>query len=282
MPRVSYSFAADRSYRMPSHFGPNPGPRQRPDGGLRGLDQSVRSILIWASFEADREQVAALLPFGFEPSRDADLTVEIKKMTDIGWLAGRGYSVITVTTGVTYTGGSEPEDGRFKLVLWENAADPIITGREEIGYPKVFADIPDISIDGETARGSASWDGFGFLDLEVSGLDAPAEPAPTGRSWHLKYIPRAGTVGQHDLVQTILTPPGQGPLEVLERRGGSGTVAFHSATWEQLPTLVNIVNSLAALRLGSCRAAGLTRTAGGTDLIHQVIVAEDRMSLTAT
>ena len=267
---MSYSFDPHRSYRMPTHFGPNPGPRQRPEGGFYDADEGQRSVAVWATFEADSEQIAALLPEGFAPSAQPDLTIEIKNMTNIGWLAGRGYSVVFVTTGVTYGG----EEGRFKLVLWENAADPIITGREELGYPKVYAEIPEIRFHGDSASASASWDGFTFLELDVSDVHPDASAvAPGGPSYHLKYIPRAGAVGTADLSQVIVTPPGQGPLAVVSREGGRGSARVNSATWEQLPTLVNIVNGLAALRLGECRAAGVLRTAGTTDLRDQRVVA---------
>lgn len=272
---MSYSFAPDRGYRMPTHFGPIPGPRQAPAGGPHPVDEGVRATIAWASFAADSDQVAAVLPAGFEPSAEPDVTVEIKNMTNIGWLAGRGYSVATVTTGIRWTGAGEPVDGRFKLVLWENAADPIITGREELGYPKLYAEIPELRFEGDTVTASASWDGFTFLELAVTGLvpDAAAL-APAGPSYHLKFIPRAGTMGEHDLNQVILTPPGQGPLRVAERLGGDGTAAFTTGTWQQLPTLVSVVDGLAALTLGPCIGAGLLRTEGGTDLAHQVIVTE--------
>jgi len=182
---------------------------------------------------------------------------------------------VFITTGVRWLGGDEPVDGRFKLVLWENAADPIITGREELGYPKVFADIPDLEILDGTVTASASWGGFTFLRLTVTGLAPDASAvAPGGPSYHVKYIPRAGAVGEADLSQVVVTTPGQGPLAVVDRLGGDGSASFSPATWEQLPTLVNIVNGLASLRLGTCRGAGLLRTAGTTDLRDQHIVSD--------
>lgn len=267
---MSYALIPGRGYRMPTHFGPNPGPRQQVAGGFHPDDVGQRSTGIWATFAAERAEIAALLPEGFEPSAEPDLTIEIKNMTNIGWLAGRGYSVVFVTTGVSYQGA----EGRFKLVLWENAADPIITGREELGYPKVYAEIPELVLAGETAHASASWDGFTFLELDLTGVhpDAGALP-PGGPSYHLKYIPRAGTVDETDLSQVILTPPGQGPLTVVSREGAVGSARFNTATWEQLPTLVNIVNGLAALTLGECRGAGVVKTAGTTDLRDQRVVA---------
>lgn len=270
---MSYVFRADRGYRMPTHFGPLPGPRYAPSGGFRAVDEGQRQTIIWADFAADADQIAALLPEGFEPAPSADLHVELKNMTGIGWLGGRGYSVGTITTGVRRVADDgHPTEGRFKLILWENHADPIITGREELGYPKVFGDITEVQDDGASASASISWDGYTFLTLELHDLAAGSGAAPAGPSFHTKYIPRTGVAGGHDLVQTILTPPGQGPLEVLERRVGTGTLTLTRGTFEQLPTLGTVVDALADLRLGKCLGAGLLRTAGTTDLRDQIVL----------
>lgn len=270
---MSSTFRSDRAYRMPTHFGPLPGPRQAPSGGYRPLDTTQKTTLIWAAFEADAEQVQTLLPDGFRPTEKPDLSVEIKTMTNIGWLAGRGYNVATITTGVRRdpTHDDHPTEGRFKLVLWENLADPIITGREELGYPKVFGDIENVVVDDDRARSAVSWGGFEFLELEVSGLGSVEASAPGGDSFHLKYVPRTGR-GQ-EVTETILTPAGQGPLSIDERLGGVGRLTITRGTWEQLPTLVTIVDGLADLRLGACLGAGLTRTTGTTDLRDQVVIA---------
>lgn len=273
---MSYKFLPSFGYRMPTHFGPALGPRQKPGGGAHELDKGRRSSSIWVSHAANRDQIAALLPEGFEPGEAADLTVELKNMTNIGWLAGRGYSVISVSTGVRRLQGGKPMDGRFKLVLWENMADPIITGRDELGYPKVFADISDLDLKGDRAHATASWDKFTFLDIRVRQLSTETKcQMPSGPSYHQNYLPRIGATGEHALVQTILTSPGQGALQTVESLGGQGRVTFHRATWDQLPTLAHIVNGLADLKLGSCTGAGYVRTKGATDLRGQVIIAEE-------
>ena len=186
-------------------------------------------------------------------------------MRNIAWLAGRGYSVATVSTGVRWLGDGAATDGRLKLVLWENMADPIITGREELGYPKVFADIPDIAEAAGAAHAEASWGGFTFLDVAVESLAESSAGPPGGPSYHLHYMPRVGRMGAPGLAQTVLTAPGQGALTVTERYAGHGRARFRPATWEQLPTLHNIVGGLAELDLGACLGAGLMRTAGSTD-----------------
>ncbi len=273
---MSYRFDGVSGYRRPTHFGPSLGPRQGPAGRTHDPDEGQRATLIWVSHAVRREQVAAILPEGFDPAETPDLTVEVKNIRNIAWLAGRGYSVATVSTGVRWLGGGAAQDGRLKLVLWENMADPIITGREELGYPKVFGDIPDIAESHGEARGAVSWSGYTFLDVAVDSLATSSGGPPGGPSYHLHYMPRIGQPGVHGLSQTILTPPGQGALNVVERQAGHGRAQFRAGTWEQLPTLKNIVDGLAGLDLGDCLGAGLVRTEGSSDLRRQIIVAEAR------
>lgn len=273
---MSYRLDGRSGYRMPTHFGPSLGPRQGSAGRTHDPDEGQRATLIWVSHAARAEQIAAILPDGFEPAEAPDLTVEIKNIRNIAWLGGRGYSVATVSTGVRWLGGKAAQDGRFKLVLWENMADPIITGREELGYPKVFGDIPDISESQGEAWGAVSWFGHTFLDVAVDRLADSSGGPPGGPSYHTHYMPRIGQPGVHGLSQTILTPPGQGALRVVERQAGQGRARFSVGTWEQLPTLKTIVDGLAGLDLGPCLGAGLVRTEGSSDLRRQIIVAEAR------
>ena len=43
------------------------------------------------------------------------------------------------------------------MVLWENLTDPIITGREELGYPKIYGELPEPRHLNDTISCSASW-----------------------------------------------------------------------------------------------------------------------------
>ncbi|MGH2266647.1 hypothetical protein ACQ1Z3_16255, partial [Enterococcus faecalis] len=62
-------------------------------------------------------------------------------MTEIDWLAGRGYTMIHVSWPARFDGMRDRATGRFLAVVWESLADPIITGRDEIGHPKLYADV---------------------------------------------------------------------------------------------------------------------------------------------
>ena len=131
---MSYRFEAGRIYRMPTHFGPAPGPRQVPDDVVVDPRRSPRRVSVAASFLTDPVMLEQHLPDGFALTGEPVVTVEFHHMTDIDWLAGRGYTMIWVGWPATFTGSRDQATGKFLAVVWENLADPIITGRDEIGH----------------------------------------------------------------------------------------------------------------------------------------------------
>jgi hypothetical protein len=149
-------------------FRPAPGPRQIPQEANADPRRSPRKILITASFLTEASVLERHIPERFSLLSEPVVTVEFHYMTDIDWLAGRGYTMIHVWWPVVFSGDEGRVVGRFLAVMWENLADPIITGRGEIGQPKLFADIPDLrTVDG-THHCEASWMGFKFLELDVT------------------------------------------------------------------------------------------------------------------
>ena len=130
---MSYRFEAGRIYRMPTHFGPAPGPRQLPDNVVVDPKRSPRRVSVAASFLTDPVALEKHVPEGFTLTGEPVVTVEFHHMTEIDWLAGRGYTMIWVGWPATFTGSRDRATGKFLAVVWENLADPIITGRCEIG-----------------------------------------------------------------------------------------------------------------------------------------------------
>jgi hypothetical protein len=61
---MSYRLEAGRIYRMPTHFGPAPGPRQPPDGVTRDPKVSHRRLSVAASFLTDAALLERHLPEG--------------------------------------------------------------------------------------------------------------------------------------------------------------------------------------------------------------------------
>lgn len=275
---MPYKFQPGMIYRMPTHFGPALGLRQGEDG--RSFAPDTKECRSWSvSFLTNREQLEQFLPEGFEVGAEPVVTVEAMYMTNIKWLAGRGYNVLGVTFPAVFNGEVDHVSGTFLSVLWENMCDPIITGREEIGFSKIWAEIPwPRTHNGET-HCTASWMGFKFVDLKVKNLKqmSPEEVVAlkskqTGDGiLHYKYIAKTGEWGEADVAYATLTPPllHQVTKEIWE---GEGTVEFHKATWEDLPTQVRIVNALQALEIKEYLGAKMTKAIEGDDLRHQRIL----------
>jgi acetoacetate decarboxylase len=153
---MAYKFERGRIYRMPTHFGPAPGPRQMPDNTPTNPTRGPQKTLITASFLTDAMALERHTPAQLRLGGEPVVTVEFHYMTDTDWLAGRGYTMIQLWWPAAYDGKRDRVMGRFFAVMWENLADPIITGRGEVGQPKLFAEIPDAELTTASLRGWGS------------------------------------------------------------------------------------------------------------------------------
>ncbi len=267
-------------YRMPYGFGPTAGPRQGPDGERFDWTASPRRQAVAVSFLTEAAALDALLPPGFSLAGDPVVTVEIQRFTELEWLAGRGYNTLGVRFPATFRGDVDRATGSFLSVLWENLADPILSGRDELGFAKLYAELPEPRVFRGSEHYEAGWLGHRFLDLEVSDLaDVAAEPqpvaglaGPSDGTLHYKYIPRTGDWGQAEVAQACLTPAAGSAARIERVRRGLARVAFLPATWEQMPTQFHIVNALAALPQLSAPQAVLMDSRGAKDLTDQRVL----------
>lgn len=260
---------------MPVGFGPSLGPRQGPDG-RRFNGEEYRSTHMSVTLAVDPERLAPLLPPGYEPSPNPTVRVQTNFLKDVPWLAGRGYNFAEVLFSVVFHCKAGEIEGDLVSVMWESMADPIISGREELGLPKLFADIPDLQPTADGMRMSASWCGFEFLSVDLLGLQLgpwPAEREATTESvkrstggsnagrarLYYKYFPKTGRLDQPEVCYTTVTPPGNYEMKVLETWTGDARVNFCEARWEDLPTMAQIANGLAGLGLGRPIEARLSR-----------------------
>ena len=125
-----------------------------------------------------------------------------------------------------------------------------------------------------------SWLGFRFLDLslheltEVSEQEIAAQAARASGdgTLHYKYMPRTGEWGTADAEYAVLTPAHTPNRRVLGMWRAQGSVQWHRARWEDMPTQFNIVNCLADLEILENRGAVVTQTIGGKDLSDQRIL----------
>lgn len=256
-------------YRMPIMFGPAPGPRQHPEGRMWTAEEAGRMRAQWmkVAYRTDPAKLEKLLPVGFSLRGEPIVSVSCAWFKDLYWLAGRGYGILSVDFPVTYQGKTERLDGALCPIIWEGAPDAIMTGREELGFPKMFANFTDIAWDEAAGHATceASWYEHTFFDIEMSNLVEEADPVKQlpgsngGAQMYYKYMPRTSPNGSEgaDLayVTTSAAPAGSGGAQVnisfdefeFRRWTGKGAVNWHRATFEQLPLSSHIVNGIADL-----------------------------------
>jgi hypothetical protein len=277
---MPYQLQPGKMYRMPTHFGPRTGPRQGPDGRRFENRDTPKKTTISVSFLTNPDQLEALLPERFELAGEPVVTIAATYMTEIEWLAGRGYNVLGVSFRATFNGQEDHVTGSFLTVLWENLADPIITGREELGYAKIYCELPEPAVLRGERHVIASWMGFKFLDVKVHNLRqlsademATLAQAETGDGvLHYKYVPRTSEWGAADVAYATLTPAATPNRVITECWVGEGSVQFHKARWEDMPTQYNVVNTFHRLEIREYRGARITKTVGGKDLSDQRIL----------
>lgn len=232
MPYLKHDDRHQPHFRMPAGLGPASGPRNMPrDREHLRFDGDVTQIAI--AVEVAEAALVNILPPGCSPLPGGQVEMQYMRLARLGWLAGRSYNVVALRIPVCFAAASGPLECAFMPVLWEDMADPILTGREELGSPKLYADI--------------------------------ADPRRTGE-WYLADIDQM-TIG------AIGSTPGAAPAPVVhERRAGTGRFRFHRPRWEDMPTQYTFVGALIDAGIGGEGPARLTRSSGMMDLAAQRII----------
>jgi acetoacetate decarboxylase len=235
-----FKFEENKCYMMPAHFG---GHDYQPH------EDYYRDVLsISYTYSTDGDRLAEYVPEGLELIRP-ELNVGFCQSREIEWMAGSCYNLIQASVQVRFSGRRDRVEGEFPLVVWENKTTPILTGREQTGVPKIYADIEDLHILQHKCFTNASYEGNTFLRLEMTGIQ-PADEQLVAQmkaietnniGW--RYIPKVGGPGA-DLSQPIFFPQ---RLEVKSAWTGSGTVRWTELTWEQSPMQWHIIKALAKL-----------------------------------
>jgi hypothetical protein len=261
--------------RMPAVLGPAPGPRNMPRGKehLR-FDGDTLAISVTAL--SDAKALAQLLPPQCRLNGEPLFTAVVMRQDNLGWLAGRGYNIVALRIPVICKTAQGDEAFNFTPVLWENMADPILTGREELGSPKLFANIPHPLVRGAGYECSADWDGFRFFDLQVQSLQNAGSPPPPAPPLLLyRYFSRTGDWERPDVAQLTRSHPGGAPPPCIHfHRVGSGHFRFHHARWEDMPTQYSFINVLADLPILEYRGARAVSMSKIPDIAAQEIIAE--------
>ena len=200
------------------------------------------------TYTTDGDRLSQYIPEGFELLRP-ELSINFCQSREVEWMAGSSYNLIDVSVPVRYNGKRDQVEGNFSLVVWENKTTPILTGREETGVSKIYADIEDLHILHDKRFTVASFEGNSFLRLEMSvtGPMSDAQMAPMRKmsfnALHWRYIPKVGGPGA-DLSQPVLFPQ---RVEAEQGWQGSGAVQWTLLSYEQNPRQAHIIKALGEL-----------------------------------
>jgi acetoacetate decarboxylase len=248
-------------YMMPVSAGPVPG---QPLAKYR--DVTMTSAL----YVTDKDALAALLPKPFEAADDPIVTVYHFQAKDVDFIAaGGGYNIFGVNLNVVYKGDKETLAGNYALVLWENNHIPIVLGREMLGVPKLYAQIPDIARDGNDWWGCVVDNNFvlGTISVRHAALASAEtiqmiEGIMNGTPWMTwKFIPSGDALGA-DVSRAMLVPA---TFTVDWAYTGVPEVKLFQSTYERCQTSANIMAALSTLKVKEYRAGAVTH--GAQDLL---------------
>lgn len=277
---------------MPLGYGPCPGPRQDAEGNqpVKGWSE-VNTKTCTVVFKAPVDQLAALLPrpcfqIDAESVHEglAEASISFTSLGNLPWLAGRGYNHSGLYVhNVICKGKTETVRGKYLSVLFENLPDPILSGREELGYPKLFATLDQG--DGVEQSGDWSlvmgWEGNQFGEIQISGLKLevslpePAVPCPGQDVLCYKYIPRTGRPGVADVEYATVSPAPAPDSFKLERtfRAKDAKIQFEALGFDELPTLHHVAARLAELDIVRVEDVRIVEGKGAPDYQNQRAVA---------
>ncbi len=232
----------DMSYLMPVHFGGD-----RFDTSYQARQKAT---MLAVTFETERAALERYIPEELELLAP-EVKVALDQLTEINWLGGGKYNLVTVSVPARFNGKRDHVDAAYPLVVWENRTAPILTGREQTGVPKIFADIEDLHVFRPYYATSLSYEGNTFLSMQfeaggpITGTDLERMKLQIKSldfiGW--RYIPKVGAPGA-DLSQFIHFPQW---MEVERAYGGKGTLQWTELSVMQNPRQHHIIKALANL-----------------------------------
>ncbi|PWY90701.1 salicylate hydroxylase [Aspergillus heteromorphus CBS 117.55] len=276
--------APAKYWRQPIVFGPMPGPRQDWWGRSRA-QKSLKSTFQTASirFKTSRTLLQNLLPnerYSFtDPSTVAYASFSQTKLHGMDWLGGGGYRHLGLyIEGVQYKkSDGEIVKGIYLPVLFENLTDPIVSGREELGMPKLYTAIEaherSNSYHLMTSWQGAVWGHFHLEDLEDQ--DPSSTPPPNVGKGDLvyRYMPQVGRTykGQPEAEYAVLVPQEEEAKNVpstIKRVRTTKNARFEidALGWESLPTLHHVISRLAEIPVDEILSAKVVDGEGVADV----------------
>jgi acetoacetate decarboxylase len=200
------------------------------------------------------EALADLLPDCYHPGKEPLVTVVFSKNNGLDFLAGGGYQLAAVQVSARFDGKRDHLEGDHIVVMFEDNAWPIIGGREDLGVPKIYADISNIKImPNGHLRWEASLNGHLLIGLDVPPLKgqigvvrAMAARQINARPWlGYKYIPSLDGPPDADYPTVIHN------ISRLEKlwMGKKASLRFGIAREEDIGVVKHLMDALATLAI---------------------------------
>jgi len=137
---------------------------------LPGLNYPlIENIAI--QFETEPEAARQIIPTCYTVDNKPIITVIFGYFNGLDFLAGNGYNIAAVQVSAKFDGERDHVSGDYIPIMFENQTMPILGGREFLGVPKLYANIPPAKVlpDG-TIRCEASLWGHLLFGLEIPPL----------------------------------------------------------------------------------------------------------------
>ena len=257
---MSYKFKQRTGYFMPTNFGPLSNQR------VCHYDDVTQFTILYLT---DKDSLAAYLPEPFEPADEPIVTIYCQVCRDVDFLAGRGYNVLGVNLAAVFDGKKDKIVGNYAAILWESDTIPIITGRELLGAPKLYADIPDPQKEGNDWFFHCSLYGTKLVEGEIRNAHSvddatrqQIEQLARDSMWMgWKYIPKADWRGSELSFPTAI------PIvpAIKEASVGECRHTFFKTKWRDTLYSSQIMAALRKLKVKEYRMGVITR--GPIDLL---------------
>jgi acetoacetate decarboxylase len=237
-------------YMMPHIMGPQYDKEPLPK---LSYPQSENVVI---QYKTHYEAAKRLVPDCYLVDGEPMVTVVFGYHRGLEFLAGNGYSLATFQISAKFVSEENQSsiEGDYVLVMFENRTMPILGGREYLGVPKLYADIPPMKrMSDGSVRCEASFWGHLLFGIELPPLKkqnrivkAVASKKINSRPWlAYKYIPSLD--GPPDADYPTITR-NDVKIDAI-RMGKGGRLYFGSPTEEDIGTVVNGIEALKTLEI---------------------------------
>jgi acetoacetate decarboxylase len=186
--------------------------------------------------------------------------------------------------GVVYTNSDgESVQGTYMPVMFEDLTDPILSGREELGMPKLYSAIDRLK--GKSSQiVKASWRGVEWGTLEWTGLEqVEIDQGPSMRGGSdagegllvQRYVPQVGreNKGLPEAEYVVVDRSAQvEPKARVQRmyKAKEANISIEPGAWDVLPTLHHITSRLAEIPIYEVVEGKIVEGTGVSDVGNAV------------